>query len=240
MQITFQTNAPEVQDLTRVLFRDQMPYAMQLALNWTALDIRDAARRGIEERFTVRRRWVLNSVIIPRGHWATKQNLQVSIVVGGRRWHFMTKFEEGGVQHARDPLMPHAIPTEHLRPTPEANIPLSMYPKNLRLVARREPGGILPARQKLTHRRVVQWLGKRRTFVIDPRYHQADRQLWGVWQRFGPERKHIKLIWAYREKVNIPPILKYNETARATYQDRWEHQVNRAWDRAITTARPRR
>ena len=235
IQIELDTNASEVARWIQHVFSDQMPFALSLAINRTAYNVRDAIRSGIQHRFTIRRRWVVHGIQIPRGGRATKQKLE-AIVELERRRSFLAKFEEGGVKRGSVSL-PIAIPTEHIRPTPQSLPPLALYPKNLRLLERRDVSGFLAARTTLTRGNVRQWKGLRRTFVIDPWEHRADRQLWGVWQRFGPRRNQIRLIWAYWREIRIPPILKFYETGRRTIDAVWDRNFTAAFDRAIRTAR---
>ncbi|HEX6940904.1 MAG TPA: hypothetical protein VF158_15915 [Longimicrobiales bacterium] len=235
LDITLDTNATAVEGWVRAIFHDQLPFATSRAINATAFDARDAIRAGVRDRFTIRRRWVVNGIQIPKGGRATKQKLE-AVVELERRRAFLAKFEEGGTKRGT-PTMPIAIPTEHIRPTPEKIPPLALYPKNLRLQERRDVSGMLAARTTLTGRGVVQLKGKRRTFVIDPQHHRADPELWGVWQRFGPRRHQIRLIWAYRRSIPIPATLSFVETGERTVRERWDHNFTRAFDRAIRTAR---
>lgn len=236
IQIELDTNATEIQRWMRAVFLDQLPYAMARAVNATAFDARDAIRRGIDERFTIRRPYVPRGVQIPPGGRATKQKPE-AIVELDRRRSFLAKFEEGGVKRG-SATMPIAIPTEHIRPVHTAIPPLSLYPKNLGLQERRDiSGGFTAARTTFTRRGVKQWKGKRRTFVIDPWEHNATPELWGVWQRRGPKRHQIRLIWAYRREIPIPPTLKFVETGRRTVNEVWDRNFTREFDRAIRTAR---
>lgn len=238
VEIEFDTNASEVERWIQWVFRDQLPFATSRAINSTAYDARDEIRKGIDERFTIRRRWVVNAIQIPRGGRATKRKLEAVVLIDHRR-KFLFKFEEGGTKRGT-PDMPIAIPTEHIRPVPTKVPPQALYPKNLRLQARRDiDGGMLAARTKLTRKGAVQWKGKRRTFVIDPQHHRADRELWGVWQRTGPKRHQIRLIWAYRREIPIPNTLQFEATGKRVVDERWDINFARAFDRAIRTARRR-
>lgn len=236
IQVELDTNASEVARWIQHVFSDQMPFALSLAINRTAYNVRDAIRSGIQHRFTIRRRWVVHGIQIPRGGRATKQKLE-AIVELERRRSFLAKFEEGGVKRG-SATMPIAIPTEHIRPVHTATPPLSLYPKNLGLQERRDiSGGFTAARTTFTRRGVKQWKGKRRTFVIDPWEHNATPELWGVWQRRGPKRHQIRLIWAYRREIPIPPTLKFVETGRKMADQVWDRNFTREFDRAIRTAR---
>lgn len=238
INLELDTNASEVERWIQWVFRDQLPFATSRAINATAYDARDAIRKGIQERFTIRRKWVVTGIQIPRGGRATKRKLE-AVVELDRRRAFLGKFEEGGTKRGT-PDMPIAIPTEHIRPVPTKVPPLALYPKNLRLQERRDiSGGFMAARTKFSRRGVPQWKGKRRTFVIDPVHHRADRELWGVWQRFGPKRHQIRLIWAYRREIPIPNTLQFEATGKRTVDQRWDINFTRAFDQAIRTARRR-
>lgn len=219
----------------RTIYRDQLPFVEMRAVNATAFDVRDAQRAHIQSAFTVRRPWVAKAPQIPRGGKATKQKPEARVELADNRG-FLAKFERGGTLMASDSIAhPFAIPTDQLRPVKTAVVPRRFLPKNLRLQPRKDVLGTLRARQVRTKRGVIQWKGKRRTFILDPRFHNTET--WGVFQRTGPKRNQIRLLWAYRQKITIPPLLHFVDTAQRVVPEVWDRNFTKWFDRAIKSAR---
>ncbi len=78
----------------------QVPFAAALALNRTAEEFQQAQQQGLQQRFTIRRPWVLQGIKIDNADRATKTKLEVIVKVDPSR-DFLDKFEQGGVKTAR-------------------------------------------------------------------------------------------------------------------------------------------
>src|SRR5688572_5734221 len=241
--------------------REQLPFAISLAVNRTAIAGQQAERAHVLRAFTVRKNpgtpqqpgAVLRTVKIEKYDFANKRHptaFRISIDAtrtksGGRR-DYLAKFEEGGQKAAADDLVaPIAIPSKALRPSFRDLVAAKFYPQNLRLTPKRVGGGeILPARQRLTRRGVVQWQGKLRTFVLDPRFHGEARggegePTWGVYQRTGPAKRDLQLLWTYKKSIPIPPRLQFKATIAEAVNASFALNFSNAYARAIATARPR-
>lgn len=214
----------------------QHRFATAQALNQTAKDFQAAERAGLAERFILRRPAFINrQVMIERGTWATKEKLSVTVTDNPQR-HMLSKFETGGEKTSFDPGMPIAIPTSELRWDPRMVVPRSMYPKNLRLADRKDVIGTLARRRHVTANGVEQLKGKRRTFILDPTQHHGVTH-WAIWQRFGPHREDIMMIWLLRTRVPIPRRLEWQPTAVQTMLERYPLNFRSAFIRALQTAR---
>lgn len=226
----------------------QIPYALARATNMTATDFQDAMRAGIARRFTLRQpRFIMNSVKIERGNWATSKGFKsgggkfsATVSMGGEgskrsRSGVLVKFEEGGEKTSADPNYPIIIPTAALRGSFAELPPRSMYPKNLRLLPRQGIESTMPANVHVTKRGVEQLKGKRRTFVLDPTKH-IGANVWGVFQRFGPNRSDIRLIWRYKTRVKIPQRLQWAETAQRIVPERFAANFRTALAEALKSA----
>jgi hypothetical protein len=112
----------------------------------------------------------------------------------------------------------------------------SLYPSSLRLFERRTPSGMLPAKSRTTKRGKVQVQGKRRTFIIDARA-TADPRAWGVFQRVGPGDRDIRMLWAFRTKIQLPPRLHFYETFDRTLNARMLEVLGESLAKALATAR---
>ncbi len=213
------------------LFRDQLPFATSLAINKADQAARAAVQAGIRERFTVRRPWVLQGVVVDA---STKTNLRATVRMADDR-RFLSKFEAGGTLGASSPERPLAIPSVNLRPAFADVVPRALYPSSLRLVPRRGVTGILPARRHLTPRGMVQLQGKQRTFVLDATMFGV--QTPGVYQRIGPGPHDIRLLWIYKQREPIPARLQFNRTVAETIHREWSRAYAAAFAQAVRTAR---
>jgi len=113
--------------------------------------------------------------------------------------------------------------------------PLAFYPKNLRLLPRRDVVGVLPAHHRITKRGVDQLQGKDRTFVLDQTMFGV--RVAGVYQRVGPGPHDIRLLWTYKDRIPIPARLQFEATAVATVQATWPREYEAAFLQAVRTAR---
>jgi hypothetical protein len=240
----------------------QLPFATSLAVNETAKAAQQAVRAHVAGAFTLRKpQFILNTVKIEKYDFATKRNptafrlkIDDAPTKGGGRRDVLAKFEPGGSKTTLDPTFPIAIPSRNLRPSFAELVPRAMYPGSLRLVPRRGAVGAyytntlkgrkrkvifgtLPVQQKRTKRGVLQWTGKRRTFVLDPREHLGVKT-WGVYQRTGRGKDDVQLIWTYKMRIPIPPRLRFVATATAAVHRTFRPNFERAYAHALATARP--
>lgn len=234
MNIHVRVDASAFRSWAKRQFADQLPFATSLALNRTAKAVQDAIRAGLRERFAIRRPWVVQGITIPKFSDKRDRPMQVTVAIDPGR-AFLGKFEAGGTKVAHSPEEPIAIPTTAIRPSLQALAPLSLYPKNLGLMARRGVTGFIAARKHMTRRGVEQLQGKQRTFVLD--FSMFGIRVPGVYQRTGPGRHDIRLIWTYKPSIPIPARLKFAETAQATVARAWPAQFQAAFQQAIRTAR---
>jgi hypothetical protein len=226
--------------LTRVLntVARQVPYAAANALNATAKEIQTAQRQRVEKDFTLRRKtFILNTIKIERGGWAKKNNLRVRLGIDPRR-NVLAKFERGGEKVSTDRSRPEIVPMPALRPTRQRSIPTWAFPKNLRLMERRTPSGVLAAKSRISRRGIRVWEGKRRTFVLDPNEHMGVG-MWGVYQRVGRKRKDVRALWLFTRRVKVPRMLGFEETTREVADRRFGPNFQDALSHAIRTAKVR-
>jgi hypothetical protein len=228
--------------------RRQIPFALARATNDTGTDFQNAMRTGISRRFVLRQpQFILDSVKIQRGDWATSKGFKAgggkftTIVSmgaegsGHKNSGILTKFEDGGDRVSDDPDRPIAIPTAALRGSFAELPPRSMYPKNLRLISRRGVDSVMPANVHRTKRGVEQIQGKHRTFVLNPATN-IGANVWGVFQRYGPRRSDIQLIWRYRTRIHIPRRLQWWDTAQRIVPERFTENFRTRLAEALRTA----
>jgi hypothetical protein len=229
----------DTQDAERFLdglHRDQVPFAASLGLNQTAKDVQAAERVALQGSFILREpRFLLQSIRIPRFSNKNDPQLEVTVEIGPKA-SFLLKFQTGGEKVALDRALPIAIPSPALRPSPGAVVPRALYPKALRLVPRRDIKGVLPAQRHVTRRGVEQLKGKRRTFVLDPTIHFGVKT-WGVYQRTGPGRGDIRLLWIYKQRIRIPQRFDFVPIGQRTAAARWPENFAQSFARAVRTAK---
>jgi hypothetical protein len=213
----------------------QLPFALARGLNVLAKEGQANVRRGLSDHFTInegRRSFVERMVRISREDWARKDHLAVRIGVnqsesgsGKDRSFILGRHEEGGIRTA-DPSRPFFIPTNEIRPGAYDVVPRSLYPSSLRLFERRTPNGLLPALDK----------GKRKTFIIDARA-TADARSWGVFQRTGSGPRDIRMLWAFRTKIQLSPRLGFYRTFEDTINARMMEVMHASIEQALATAK---
>lgn len=233
--------------------REQIPFAASLALNNATEAARDRVRTQLPQHFTIapsRLRFLSSMITFPKDAWATKQKLWTAMGINlgeaglanprhtaaEDRSFILGRHEEGGLRLAPDPMHPFFIPTDEIRGGAFDLVPRRLYPSSLRLAERRTPNGVLPIKSHVTRRGVVQIKGKRRTFVIDAR-ETADPRAWGIYQRVGPTRGDVRLIWAYRQRITLPPRLHLRDTVQAMIEQHFPEFWQAALARALATAR---
>lgn len=236
----------------------QARYATSIAINRTLEEALDGGRREIQSVMVVRApAFVLPPTQLPTFARAKPTQLEGTAAfgypdvhpntIGDRREKILRKFEYGGEKTALDAQFPIAIPTKALRPSPSVAVPRAMYPVNLRLTPRRDAdGATLPALRRgkvrtlgggtvrsRKQRRELQLEGIGGTFgVMD----ETGRLQW-VFQRTGPGRRDVRLIWAFRQAIRIPKLLHFTEIAGRIIDDRFLVNFGGAWDLAQRTAR---
>lgn len=234
--------------------RDQLPFAISLAVNRTALAAQHGIRAGVAQRFILRRpQFVLQTVRIEKYDFANKRRpTAFRIKIDERESRdFLAKFETGGKKESLDPTIPIPIPSTHLRATRAELVPRRMYPRALRLFeARGAVGGFftqggrrhllfgtLARGEHRTGRGVLQIKGKRRTFILDPQENFGVKT-WGVYQRTGSGKGDVRLLWTFKRRIPIPSLLRFEATARDVVERRFQLEFAGAYARAIATARP--
>lgn len=102
---------------------EQFRFSVAKALTATASQVQQEVRKNMPGRFTIRRPWVVNGILIEK---ATKQNLTATVY---SRDKFMGLQEVGG---AKGPLRNYlALPTSMVRRTKKDLIAKADRPKNL-------------------------------------------------------------------------------------------------------------
>lgn len=210
------TNAQELAGAMGRIMDDQLPFATSVALNRTAYEVRDAQRARLEERFTIRRRWVSWGIAVPER--ASKDRLSATIHVDPSR-QFLIRHEEGGT----------------FRPARSSrfSIPADAATTGTGLVRRSERPRAQGFRKVSEGPGVEVFQGQRRTFMI----RRADGT-GGVFRRRGRGRaSEVRTLFRLRPRIDLEGQLGFHDTAERVYGEVFEKKFDEAWDRALRTAR---
>jgi hypothetical protein len=228
------------------LERDQLPFATSLAMNRLVEKMQAGVRDSLSRDFTIAPKvlpFMKLLVRFDRANHATKTKLEARFGVNDTeglstqkdRSFILGRHEIGGVRTA-SPDRPFAIPTGAIRGGDYDVAPRSMYPSSLGFVERRTASGVQPIRGRVTRKGTIQIQGKHRTFIIDAR-ETSDPRAWGIYQRTGPGKRDIEMIWAFRTTITLPPRLHFYEVASAIQVKEWPGTFEEAMDYAVRTAR---
>lgn len=220
----------------------QLPFATANALNRTTEETQTRLQQAIHMRMAVRSaasaQFLERLVKVLRGDFATKAKLSTRISVTGPegdegRADVLTRHIEGGVHTvAGGPLSSFFIPADALRPTRMSIVERSMYPKNLRLMDRKDIVGTLHAKHHVTATGAVQIKGKQRTFVL---LEKGTGRPLGVYQREGPH--DIQILWFYTRRVVDPARWDFYGIAQRTFLERFPINMEGMYRAALATAR---
>lgn len=203
----------------------------------------------------------------PKSAWSTKERLYTTVGIDGdegdvgvgsdkNRGFLLGRHEAGGIRTRTDPLRPFFIPTDELRGGEYDLPPHSMYPVALGLM---EGRGVVsyttivnPTTGKTRKKAVIgnklikshitatgklQIQGKRGTFLLGPMNAPGDPRIWGIYQRTGPGRRDVRMIWAFRTSIDLPPRLHFYDAIDAYVQAHMQEAFEEAAARAMATAR---
>lgn len=196
------------------MFKDQIPFAASKALNDTAKDAQRAIQQHVAGTFTLRRAdFILRETAkIPR--FSNKHDPELAVeIMATERADFMHKFE-GGLTKISRTGGSVAVPGEwKLR---DEIIPAELRPRALKLRAHRTEAG------------KVQLKGKLRTFVAKPV---------GIFQRVGPGRSDIRLLYLFKKAVKTPAVLMFKQTAEKVIASKWAENWAKSFAQAIRTVK---
>lgn len=200
------------------LFQDQIPFATSKAINATAVEFQQTQRRGMRDRFTIRRPWVLQGVKISRGDFARKDRLQARIHIDQKR-EFLVIHEPGGIKEPRGALF--AVP-DAARRTKAGVVSKTIRPRALSF-------------ERWGRGRVATvYRGDKRTFMVVPH----GRLRGGIYQRRGKgKRGRVRQLFSFTPAARIEPRLEFEETAVRVVGSTFKAIYAREFERAIQSAR---
>lgn len=241
--------------------RNQIPYGLSVGINKTLTDIQAAQRRGMQQRFTLRRAsFVLGMVNIRKEDFATKKNLMGRVRVGEHTAagssHGKADFAASLIRHEGGGTFHDGywIPTSSLRPNFAQLVPRKMQPTALGLWTTDRMYASLPTLRGGVRTGGARRKGNQRTFSIINR----QGELVGIFQRFGLTNKQIRrrvkkgnapslaerqdegirMIWHRAQSIRFGPRLGFADTASLVSRMNMSRNVEDGIAKAIRTAKP--
>lgn len=237
VRLSVHTDVRRVRASLDAFARDQVPFATAKAINATMLEVQAAARAGLAQHFTLRRRPFAERLVkIERGGFATKQKPVGVVGIQGPRADVLAKFEPGGTKRPRD-LGRIAVPRVGGIAKPR---PTSIVREELR------PGALLD-NTLLSLRAFVRPFKSdpktRGIFVVDRR-HEARL---GARRRGGrgasaaqQKRARPQLVYTLKPSVPIPATLGFVPLTRRVVSERLVPNLQTAVRAALATPKAAR
>lgn len=231
--IRVDSNAAEIKDWMRTLFRDQVPFATSKAINETALKAQRAQREHQSREFTIRRRSFVQKAVKIKP-FSRKSRLFADIQIdpfgGQARADILTKFES---DLRKTPIRGSriAIPTKQLRRTGTGIVPPSMRPSALDFKPHGR-GRVFTGTEKRFKGDVFR--GKKRTFMI---LRPGGRG--AIFQRFGRRgSSEVRTIFTFAPSVDISDTrLSFIPNVTRVVRDQFDREFVKAFDLAVRTSR---
>lgn len=210
--------------------------AVARALNRTTLDIQTAERVQIDQNFTVRKAGFIYRLIKITAFASANQGrpyAEIGIDASKARV-LLPLFTEDGAE--KDPEIGKnvAIPLtgEAARPSFGSLVPqqLTFQALNFKRVSLSEQGRQLTALRKRGLAQVARklpsnayiWEGQQRTFIIPDV---------GVFQRVGPGKADVKMIYAFKPKVMLPKKFDFVGVATRVFGEKFAGYLAEEFDR---------
>lgn len=232
------------------LERNQLPFAISLALNRTAQDVRAAQQaeitRVLVPKTDIARNWLRAQVVFPRFAWATKTKWEARVFVEPSPRSLVGLFAEGGT---RAPTRGVATLGPRIAVPVRANfpggvVPQGMWPFQLGLQQVRSISGnlVFATGSSVRYRKGAGIVhtsaqppvkGNQRTFVVK----RGDRA-WIV-QRIGKGkgRANTRVLYDLRTQQSIPRRDYFYAPADALARERLQVNLAAAMQQALATAR---
>lgn len=208
----------------------RMAFAVVNALNNTAKKIQEAERQHARSTFHLRPtnppNLIEKNVAIIKPFASVGRGVPyVEISVGQKKRLLLSQFERGGVRTpARGKASAVPIIGGPARPSFDNPVPAPFTFKGLKIVKKRGGVGAKKGRGRSTRESAdvkisavrsragaIQFKGEHRTFLLT-RSKSAPEG--GVFQRVGPKRDDIRLIYSFVSNERIPALLEFLQTAR--------------------------
>lgn len=225
-------------DKTLARYQKNLAYSTAQALRASALEAQRRIRDSLRLHFHIRQAAFMDRSIKIFAFPSVGQNRPFAeIGIDNKSRLLLSIFEQGG---ARTAFKGHnvAIPVlGQARPGVDAPVradltfqalnftrgPVTHAGKSV-LAARRAKG----IRKRKLGGQYYVWQGAQRTFILP---HTARAPLGGVFQRVGPRREDVKMIYSFKQSVQLKAVLGFVDTCERAFDDTFRDAFYRAFYR---------
>ena len=206
MRVNLAWDDSVLRDKIGVLSAKGLAYAAVNALNNTAKLVQKTEREELHRNFEIRTptttKFLERQVAIIKPFASVNQGrAYTEISVGQRPKLLLSTFEAGGI---KSPVVGTrgvvAVPVtgQAARPSFSRPVPKTLFLRALKIKGKKTKSG------------KVQYKGAQRTFLLK---HTAKAPLGGVFQRIGPERDDVRMIYSFKSKPRLKSSLHFVKTA---------------------------
>lgn len=212
-------------------------YAYANAVNNTALDVQLEEKRGLRQRMQIRKSGFIERQVAVVSFASVRKGVaSASIMVGKKPRLLLPIMEVGGDRPAfkgRRVAVP--VTGGPARPTIAQSVVDQFTFRSLRLI---QEGGRKRKRKNVDFAAVStkggkQFKGAYRTFILP---WTAKAPEGGVFQRVGPGRNDVRLVYSFKQNVHLKDILHWLSTARKTVENRFPVHLNTQIEQALKRA----
>ncbi|MGH9641097.1 MAG: hypothetical protein ACRD3Q_01600 [Terriglobales bacterium] len=223
MQINVEVDT-SLLDKMSARYEKNLAYSVAQALNDTALEAQRRIRASLRQHFQVRKAAFLDrSIKIFAFANVGSNRPYAEIGVDNKQRLLLSLFEQGGQKTpfvGRDVAVP--ITGQAARPSIAESVrsDLTFSALHFKLGTTDERDFVAGAKRRRVLRQAGKqyafWQGNQRTFILA---HSAAAPLGGVFQRVGPKRDDIRLIYSFRQNVRLKAALDFVATTTTTFND---------------------
>lgn len=209
-------------DRTAKRFEKNLAYSAAQAINASALEAQKRIRQRLREVFHIRRADFMDrSVKIFAFANIGSNRPYAEIGIDNKARLLLSMFESGG---ARVPFKGRSVAVPITGQVARPGIGSSVDPAFTFSALHFQRGPItargrgISRKSKGKHKTRGQyyvWQGANRTFILP---HTARAPYGGVFQRVGPGRDDIRLLYSFRRGIQLKAVLHFVETTQAAYQ----------------------
>jgi hypothetical protein len=220
-------------------YQKNLAYSVAQALNDTALEAQRRIRASLRQHFVIRNAaFIDRSIKIFAFANVGADRPFAQIGVDNKQRLLLSLFEQGAARLpfvGRDEAVP--ITGQAARPSFAEGVrqDMTFSALHFKLGTTDERAFIAGAKRKRTiysglgHYQF--WQGNQRTFILA---HSAAAPLGGVFQRVGPKRGDVRLIYSFRQSVRLKAALNFVATTQQTFNDTFREAFFRRFYRLGT------
>jgi len=229
-------------DKTIPRYQKNLAYSTAQALRAVGLEAQKRIRENLRIKFHVRKTDFMNRTIKIFAFPSVGTNRPyLEIGIDNKAKLLLSIYEQGGT---RGPFKGKnvAVPrTGFARPSVESSVraDLTFQALNFQRGPIKKTGAAIDAwaRQGIAKKRGIRgklaneyfvWQGNQRTFIL---FKTARAPLGGVFQRVGPKREDIRMIYSFKQAIQLRAVLEFIKTAEQTFDHVYREAFYKAFYR---------